>query len=145
MFEVERSRRVGFMYGGVFVAMIFLNIYFSGLIMMVEEGIWVGLIMLIMTVTTFLVFLDYLQTPQKPIIVTEEGNVLIPRRDLILSCEEVTDVSCIRARAKGIEYKWGKVVIHTETDTYKINYIDDCEETAEHLLEKIYAFKMKDY
>lgn len=145
MFEVEKSRRVGFMYGGVFVAMIFVNIYLSRLIALGKEGIWIGLIMLIMTLTAFLVFWDYLQTPQKPIIVTEEGNVLIPRRDLILSCEEVTDVSCIRARAKGIEYKWGKVVIHTETDTYKINYINDCEETADQLLEKIYAFKMNNF
>jgi len=142
--EVERSKRVGFMYGAIAIVMVVLDLYFSVAFLGEGQVLYAGG-MFIVTVVCVLVFVDYLRTPEKPIIITEEGNILLPRYDVVLSCEDVVNISYIRATGRGISYKWGKILVHTKTDVYKTNYVDDCEENADRLLAKVYELKRVDY
>jgi hypothetical protein len=85
----------------------------------------------------------YLSLPSA-IIVLSEGNTLILPKRVIVPLEAIYDVSYRRARAKRIQYRWGKIILETRLGRYKFNFVSDCEEVAKHLTRLIYEAKYCD-
>ena len=82
----------------------------------------------------------YLQQPHDIITVDNKGILHLPH-DVTVNPADLTDVSYERASGKGFQYKWGEIVLFTYTDSYKFDYVDDCEETAKELTRLMYESK----
>ncbi len=82
----------------------------------------------------------FCHTPGEIITVDSKGILHLPN-DVTLDPADLTDVSYKRARGKGFQYRWGDIVLCTHLDSYKFNFVDDCEETAKELTRMMYESK----
>ncbi len=82
----------------------------------------------------------YLQLPHDVITVDNQGILHLPH-DVTVNPADLTDVSYKRASGKGFQYKWGEIVLFTHIDSYKFDYVDNCEETAKELTRLMYESK----
>ncbi len=82
----------------------------------------------------------YLSLPSHIIILNEDNTLLLPK-GVAIPLEALCDVSYKRARAKGIQYRWGKIILETRFGTYKFDFVSDCEEVSKHLTRLMYAAK----
>ena len=82
----------------------------------------------------------FCRTPAEIVTVDNTGLLHLPN-DVTLNPADLIDVSYKRARGKGIQYKWGKIILSTHIDTYKFNFVADCEQTAKELTRMMYESK----
>ncbi len=77
-------------------------------------------------------FVKYCKTPKEAIKLISGDTIEITGR---ASCNisEITAVTYKQARAKGIYYKWGTVIIATYHGKYKVEYLADCKDVAEEI------------
>ena len=80
------------------------------------------------------------RTPTEIITVDNKGILHLPN-DVTLDPADLIDVSYKRARGKGFQYKWGEIILCTHIDSYKFNFVDDCEQTAKELTRMMYESK----
>ena len=80
------------------------------------------------------------RTPAEIITVDNKGILHLPN-DVTLDPADLIDVSYKRARGKGFQYKWGEIILCTHIDSYKFNFVDDCEQTAKELTRMMYESK----
>ena len=80
------------------------------------------------------------RTPVEIITVDNKGILHLPN-DVTLDPADLIDVSYKRARGKGFQYKWGEIILCTHIDSYKFNFVDDCEQTAKELTRMMYESK----
>ncbi len=78
------------------------------------------------------ILIDFFRTPYAVIQMTDEGQLVLPKKTEI-QLDEITKISFRRARAKGLRYRWGSVMISTYSETYKVKYVADCEKVAKDL------------
>ena len=82
----------------------------------------------------------FCRTPAEIVTVDNTGLLHLPN-DVTLNPADLVDVSYKRARGKGIQYKWGKIILSTHIDTYKFNFVADCEQTSKELTRMMYESK----
>lgn len=82
----------------------------------------------------------FCRTPAEIITVDREGVLRLPN-DVMLDPADLTDVSYKRARGKGFQYRWGEIILCTHIDSYKFNFVDDCEQVAKELTRMMYESK----
>lgn len=136
----KKSKPVGVMYVAVEV---FFLIIVGGLVTQVEasEVVMVLLIGAIFLGLDGVILFLYVRTPSDAIILNYDKSITLPGYDVTLSMTEVKDISYVRARAKGIRYKWGKVIIATNDRKYVVRYLSECEKVAKTLMESWYEYK----
>lgn len=134
MIIARKSIAVGFLYSICLIVGVFficLGMYQTYLLI---AGIITDIISLI-------ILIDYFRVPYAPISINEK-SILLPK-NTVLSLNDILDVSYRRASAKGIQYRWGTIVISSTMGTYKYRYISDCEDVAKDLLRMVYEEKFK--
>ncbi len=82
----------------------------------------------------------FCRTPGEIITVDSKGILHLPN-NVTLDPADLTDVSYKRARGKGFQYRWGEIVLFTHLDSYKFNFVDDCEDTTKELTRMMYESK----
>ncbi len=82
----------------------------------------------------------YLRLPHDIITVDNQGILHLPH-EVTVDPADLTDVSYKRASGKGFQYRWGDIVLFTHLDSYKFNFVDDCENTAKKLTRLMYESK----
>lgn len=82
----------------------------------------------------------FCRTPSEIITVDNKGILHLPN-EVTLDPADLIDVSYKRARGKGFRYRWGDIVLCTHLDSYKFNFVDDCEGTAKELTRLMYESK----
>ena len=82
----------------------------------------------------------YLRLPHDIITVDNAGILHLPH-EVTVDPADLIDVSYKRARGKGFQYRWGDIVLCTHLDSYKFNFVDDCEDTAKELTRLMYESK----
>lgn len=97
----------------------------------------------IITLVCSYVFLQYLFTPECIIAIDEENDLHLPK-GVKVNIKDVLDVSYKRASGRGIQYKWGTVILTTGLNTYEYDYIADCENVAKMLTDLMYKAKYKE-
>ena len=85
-------------------------------------------------------FVKYILTPYEIIKADENGILYLPK-GVRIDPRDIVDVSYRRARAKGINYKWGKIIIATRVERYTFDYVEDCEEVSKKLTRIMYRIK----
>ncbi len=102
------------------------------------------LLLLVMGVVILIISLrivnTYKKTPDECIRIINEEEVEIVN-NVTLNIKEITDISYRRASAKGIQYKWGDIIIKTKDNTYKVRYVSECEEVSKELTKLMYISK----
>ena len=108
-----------------------------------ELHLYYLLIGAIPTVLSAVYAIRYLSLPSDIIVLTEDNMLLLPK-SVTVPLNTVVDVSYKRAQAKGIQYKWGKIVLQTRDHTYKFDFVANCEDVSKHLTRQMYAAKHTD-
>lgn len=62
-------------------------------------------------------------------------------KDITLDPKDIIDVSYRRARGKHVTYDWGEVIIITHIESFKFDYVDDCEDVSKELTRMMYESK----
>lgn len=83
----------------------------------------------------------YATTPAEAIILNPDKSVFLRKDNVNLSMAEIVDISYKKASARGIQYKWGKVIISTASTRYSVNYISECENVAKYLVNEWYGYR----
>lgn len=136
----KRSTAVGIMYGIVELVILIVFPLLAMELPSKEKGM-VYVATLILLVTDGITLYFYLKTPPDAIILNFNKSISLPGYDVTLAMSEVTDISYRRASAKGIQYKWGKVIIKTQSKKYVVNYLSECENVAKQLTEEMFQYR----
>lgn len=136
----KKSAAVGIMYG--LVGAFFL--FGAGVVLAEMNGpdkliplLFVGIFLVVDGVILY----QYMKTPSDAIILNADRSIVLPGYGVTLSMSEVMEISFRRAKARGIRYKWGKVMIRTSVQTYTVRYLSQCEQVAETLLQEMRAYR----
>lgn len=78
--------------------------------------------------------IDYLRVPSAIVVLEGLYTLRLPR-GVRLDAKEITNLSHTRASSRGTQYKWGNVVISTDTAEYKLRFVADCEAVESALAE----------
>lgn len=129
-----KSTSVGVLYMTIFI---FVSGFLIGFGYLNPYVLFMGLLLF---VVTLIIVIDYTKSPKTPIMVNKDNEIVLPR-GILIKPEEITDVSYRRASGKGIQYRWGTVIITTNNHVYKYKYLKDCEEVSKVLTKLMYESK----
>ena len=138
----KRSGGVGILYSVIEVLFLAIVLWGWGMFRN-ESDVRVLLLGLVFLGVTGVILFRYFTTPAEAIILNEDNSIYLAKFDLTLSMEEIRHISYKRARAKGIEYKWGKVIIETDSKKYKTDYLSYCEEVADTLNTALMEYRVR--
>lgn len=82
----------------------------------------------------------YLRIPSEIITVDNKGFLHLPK-DVTLDPKDIVDVSYRRARGRSATYDWGEVIIITHIESFRLDYVDDCENVSKELTRMMYESK----
>lgn len=82
----------------------------------------------------------YLSVPYEIITVDNKGMLHLPK-NVTLDPKDIVDVSYRCARGKGITYHWGEITIITHLESFKFDYVADCEDVSKELTRMMYESK----
>ena len=82
----------------------------------------------------------YVRTPNEIITVDNKGILHFPN-DATLDPKDIIDVSYRCARGKHTTYDWGEVIIITHIESFKFDYVDNCEDVSKELTRMMYERK----
>ena len=134
--EVIARKRdgIGAMYLFVTVAGICMLVFGIG-----ATTLYFALLGILLTAVGIYIYAGYVALPTD-VIILEHGNVLRLPKGITLNIDDLWDVSYKCATAKGIQYKWGTVILRANSGiVYKYGYIAECEAVAKRLTEMMYA------
>ncbi len=117
---------------------LFLGLIVSGAAMRDLIGVML-LFGIVIILASVIVLIGFFRTPYEAVKVIDGRTVALKK--VSFEIREIHDVSYRCASARGHRYKWGKVIIETYSETYKVNYIDDCEHATKELLKLVYEAK----
>ncbi|MBQ8260413.1 MAG: hypothetical protein IJY97_12715 [Clostridia bacterium] len=69
-----------------------------------------------------------------------KGILHLPK-NVTLDPKDIVDVSYRRARGRGITYHWGEITIITHLESFKFDYVADCEDVSKELTRMMYESK----
>lgn len=96
-------------------------------------GIFLGIISCISVV-------KYLRVPNEIISADNKGMLYFPK-EVTLNTKDIIDVSYRCARGKSVTYDWGEVIIITHIESFKFDYVADCESVSKELTRMMYESK----
>ncbi|MBO5702023.1 MAG: hypothetical protein J6S71_06260 [Clostridia bacterium] len=85
-------------------------------------------------------FVKYLLSPYEIIRAGNDGMLYLPK-DVVLDPRDIVDVSYDRASGRGFQYKWGEIIIITRIESFRFNYVSDCEDVSKELTRIMYESK----
>lgn len=88
------------------------------------------------------ILVGYYSTPKETIILLNEDEIQIGK-EVRISIHSIVDVSYRRTSARGVQYRWGDVIISTNNSRYKVKYLADCEKVSKEITALMY--KKKDF
>lgn len=97
----------------------------------------------VLLIVSAVILIQYFMIPPIAIIRDERNRLHLPK-GITLDPKDIVDVSYRRASAKGVQYKWGSIVIITATAKYKCRYIADCEHVSKIITDIVYKSKSAD-
>ncbi len=113
---------------------------FAGLFLIaigVAESFWLIILGIAMAAISVFTIVGYLRTPSEIITADNKGMLYLPK-GVTLDPKDIIDVSYRRASGKGIQYRWGTVTIFTHIESFKFDYVDDCEDVSKELTRMMY-------
>ena len=135
--EIIANKKAAILPLYIFVAVLGLVFLCTGIAMAMLYFIGVGALIFILGVA---ITVDFCRFPAVVITLEQSGVLHLPKNTTV-NISEITDVSYRNATARGIQYKWGTVIITTHSDTYKLRYIENCERVSKRLTELMYESK----
>ncbi len=84
------------------------------------------LISAVLVLTSLILSVQFLRLPSEIIILSDDDMLILPK-GVTIPLDSVIEVSCKRASAKGLKYRWGSVTLSTYSEKYKFDFVDDCE------------------
>mgnify|MGYP006939722266 CR=1 FL=1 len=81
------------------------------------------------------IFIDWLLTPPRPFRIDGDGRLVL-HDGTALEMRQVLAVSYRRARARGVQYRWGTVTVTTPLKIYRYRYVADCESMADAIMQR---------
>ena len=136
MIIAKKVKGLLLLYGFVAFAGIFL------ITIGIAESFWLIILGIAMAAISVYTIVGYLRTPSEIITADNKGMLHLPK-DVILDPNDIIDVSYRRASGKGVQYRWGTVTIFTHIESFKFDYVDDCEEVSKELTRMMYESKPK--
>ena len=94
-----------------------------------EKEIRMILLCAVLVLVSAVLSVQFLLLPSEIIILSGDGTLILPR-GITVPLDSVCAVSCKRARAKGLRYRWGSVILSTHLETYKFGFVADCEDVT---------------
>jgi hypothetical protein len=98
---------------------------------------------LIVLITSLIIYIKYKKLPDCIILQDTEGCLYLPY-GVAVKISDIIDVSYKKASAKGIQYKWGAIILTTRTARYKYGYVADCEDVSKMLTDMMYNYRYND-
>ncbi len=86
------------------------------------------------------VLIGYFRTPKEAIRLADEMTLELPHGNRV-KLSDVYDVSYKRASARGIQYKWGDVILSTKYGTFKVKYVAECEAVSKDITMRTFRVK----
>lgn len=83
-------------------------------------------------IVSIFMLIGYFSTPRILISLNSDGNLVLPK-NVIVSTNEIHDISYKKAFSKAAAHNWGTVVLETDKGIFSLKYIDDCEEVCKTL------------
>ena len=132
---IARKRKgVGAMYLCCTIVGVFMAIFGIG-----ATKLYFILLGILLTAVGGYIYAGYVALPTE-VIILESGSVLRLPKGITLNIDDLWDVSYKCATAKGIQYKWGTVILRANSGiVYKYGYVAECEAVAKRLTEMMYA------
>ncbi len=94
----------------------------------------------VLFIVSAVILIQYFMIPPIAIIRDERNRLHLPK-GITLDPKDIVDVSYRRASAKGVQYKWGTLIIQTVTTKYKLRYIENCESVEKIITKMMYESK----
>ena len=107
-----------------------------------EKLIPMGIIGGLLTVVSAVLSIRFLMLPSNIIVLSDDNSIILPK-GITVPLDSISDVSYIRASAKGIQYRWGSVTVSTYYGSYKYGFVADCENVSKQLTQMVFEAKQK--
>ncbi len=134
MVVAKKTEGILLMYG--FVAFCGLFLIAIG----IAESFWLVIPGIVMAAMAGYNIVGYLCLPYEIITVDNRGILHLPK-DVTLDPKDIVDVSYRRASGRGYQHEWGSVTIFTHVESFKFDYVDNCEDVSKELTRMMYESK----
>lgn len=138
MGEVIARKREGLLALYIVTLIFVIAFIVGGNLSLRAVGNWTAGIWLIFVLEAFLigvcgwVLIGILRTPQ--VMITYENGKLYFANGVECSPQEIASVNYRRAHARGISYRWGKLIVTVHGQEIKYNYVADVEQAHDRIL-----------
>ena len=135
MQEVIARRKGGLLLLYGFCFLVGIGVVVSGLYQAKKPDGQAGEIIIlggiILIVSSLIICISWLKTP-KIVVVYDGERILLPKRSCLPS--EITNVNYKCASARGVHYRWGKLIIFVNGQPYTYRFVADVEEAHDRLI-----------
>lgn len=83
---------------------------------------------------------DYKNTPKIAITYNDEYSTIYVKNQAI-RLTDIVDVSYRKAASRYYQYEWGSITVKTNSNTFKVNYIENCEQVEKALTKLVYEHR----
>lgn len=125
------------------ILLLYFFVAFAGLFLIaigIAESVLLIILGIFMAAIAGYTIVRYLRTPHTIITVDNKGILHLPK-DVTLDPKDIIDVSYRRARGKSVTYEWGEVIIITHLESFRFDYVADCEDVSKELTRMMYESK----
>lgn len=136
----RKSEPVGLLYIALLILFVIATVvlFFS----LEGEEKWMALAFgIIFILVDGVMVVQYLLTPVNAIILNADRSITLPGHNVTLPMATVTDISYRRASARGIQYKWGKVIIKAGGQSYTVRFLRECETVCKNLTREMFEYR----
>ena len=136
----KRKEGLDWLYGIIGMICLFLFI----IMLITDSEPILAIFLLIVGVASTYLFITHKKTPKDMISVDEStGEIYLHIDKLSISVTDVVDISYDKARARGIQYEWGTLIIETGIEKFEYQYVADVESVSKELTRIMYLHKNK--
>jgi len=89
---------------------------------------------ILVIIISLIILIHFANSPKIAVQQDEKGNFFL-YDEIILASDEIIDVRYRRVSARGLQYKWGKLMFYTKKGDYTFSYIKDVEYSCKYILE----------
>lgn len=137
---VIAKKEEGLLLGYVFSLFAGLMCVCIGVTRFKAVNIFVIIVGVFLGVISCISIFKYLRVPNEIITADNKGTLYFPK-EVTLDTKDIIDVSYRRARGKSVTYDWGEVIILTHTESFRFDYVADCESVSKELTRMMYESK----
>ncbi len=115
-----------------FVLMMFILFLIPCLFIKDKKLVILFIISIIGIIMTTVSLIQLLKTPYQAIKLLNDEVVILPK-NVAIKIGSISAIYYKRAQSRYDKYKWGKIIIKTQKEKYKVNYIAECEKVADEI------------